>query len=234
MKGTSAGPDWTKIDRVFRSFEPISLLGLLAAAADAPGGGHRLPSLQLLWAGVLRRPPDGSRVAGPKHLPSFLWAARRAYAELAPKEDWWPPDPRLEVRFPIGPARLRLHPGLLSNPVAVLRTATGVADAIDRPLDAQVGFRLSDLIEVVLRFSDWRLGLLARVWSTRPLPRDVAPPVAEDLRGRVKRIQAAPVRLTKKEVNASRKLLTANGKWIKECADPLRAARVWVTSRDVV
>jgi len=219
--------DWSSLDKVLARFEARSLLSALAAAADSPGGGHRLPSLEILWIRTLQQSPKGAKAAEPQVMQLLVDAAHRSYPPLRLMEDWWPPDPRLDVRFPIGSTRLAFHPGLRSNPVAVLRTAVDVANAIDRTVVRRLGFGLTDLIEVALRYSDWRIGRLRGAWPKRPLPRDVAPPKREDLRRRIKRIDSTPIIITKREIRASSKLLRPAPTWISECSHPVRAARAW-------
>lgn len=223
----SSAINWTAIDKVIAGFEPRSLLGLLAAAADSPAGSHRLPSIELLWIRTLQLLPDGARLAEPRMMRRVLDAAHKACPALKQMEDWWPPDPRLEVRFPTGPTRLAIHPGLRTNPIAVLRTAADVARAVDPTLSRRLGFGLSDVIEVALRYSDWRLDQLRRFWPKGRLPRDARAPRGEDLRGRVNRIQFAPVTLTKTEVAASTRLLHSVPSWLGDCSDQRRAKAAW-------
>jgi len=66
---------WARIDRCLARFEAGPLVVLLAAAADSPGGGHRLPSLTVLWLRCLARPPTGEVSASPGHLTQLLAAA---------------------------------------------------------------------------------------------------------------------------------------------------------------
>lgn len=67
--------DWARVDRCLARFDAGSLAVLLAAAADSPGGGHRLPSLTVLWLRCMARPPAGAVIAAPAHLPRLLSAA---------------------------------------------------------------------------------------------------------------------------------------------------------------
>ena len=103
--------DWTRIDRSLARFNAASLAALLAAAADSPGGGHRLPSLTLLWLRCLASPPTGTIDASVSDLPRLLTAARGAAPQLRILEDCWAVDPRLVVRYPVARQRFRVHPG---------------------------------------------------------------------------------------------------------------------------
>ena len=248
------GVDWVFIDQAFSKFSPSSLLALLAAAMDSPGCGHRLPSLEVLWVRALRRPTAGQLESAAQDLDPLLASARLAYPKLTQQEDWWPPDPRLVVRHASGGRRLRVHPGLQGNPIAALRSVEDVALAIDVEVDRRHGFRLSDLIEATLRYSDWRLEELESVWPATRLERDVAmfeevqvdSASAEHLEGdddensretdedpgaiirrRALRVANAPVSLTDAEVNLARRLLGVESSWLSECIDPERAARAW-------
>jgi hypothetical protein len=98
--GTADGRRWTRrVDACLARFDAGSLAVLLAAAADSPGGGHRLPSLTVPWLRCLARPPGGAVIAAPAHLPRPLSAARDAAPQLSVLEDFRPVDPRLPVRF---------------------------------------------------------------------------------------------------------------------------------------
>src|SRR5712692_6067832 len=166
--------DWAPIDRTFSGFSQSSVLALLAAAIDSPGCAHRLPSLEVLWVRALVRPPVGQLEASAQDLDRLLASARSGHPELIHYEDWWPPDPRLEVRHASGGRRLRVHPGLQGNPIGTLRSAEDVALALDGAIDKRHGFGLSDLIEATLHYSDWRLGELQPVWPLARIERDVA------------------------------------------------------------
>ena len=179
--------DWARIDRCLARFDAGSLAVLLAAAADSPGGGHRLPSLTVLWLRCLARPPGAARAA-PAHLPQMLAAARAAARQLRVLEDCQPADPRLLVRFPAAGQRFRVHPGSLLNPVLTLRSVAATAEAIDDFVLGRHGFRLTDLLEVALRYCDHRVGVLASAWPDSGLALDRPDPPGEELRARVHRI----------------------------------------------
>ena len=159
--------NWARIDRCLARFDARSLAVLLAAAADSPGGGHRLPSLTVLWLRCLARPPAGAVRAAPAHLPQMLAAARAAAPQLRVLEDCLPADPRLLVRFPAAGQRFRVHPGSLLNPVLTMRSVAATAEAIDDFVLGRHGFRLTDLLEVALRYCDHRVGVLASAWPDR-------------------------------------------------------------------
>src|SRR5260221_6582905 len=161
--------DWeaiegARIDRRLAKFQSPSLAILLAAAADSPGGGHRLPSLTVLWVRCLAYPPSGTVTAQPSDLPRLLSAARNAAPQLRILEDCWMPDPRLRVRFPIAGQRFRIHAGSLTNPSLTLRSVMATAEAIDEFVLGSHGFRLTDLVEVALRYSDHQLEALCEAW----------------------------------------------------------------------
>jgi hypothetical protein len=209
-------------------FDSGSLTILLSAAADSPGGGHRLPSLTVLWLRCLARPPAGTRTATVSDLPRLLSAARQAAPQLRYLEDCWSADPRLVVGFPAGGQRLRVHPGSHANPVMTLRPVTATAEAIDDFAFRRHGFRLTDLLEVALQYSDFRTGALARAWPAGILEPDRDEPPTEDLGARVRRIARTPVTLTDAEVAAAASAGSADpGEWIAACEYPDQAATAW-------
>ena len=219
--------NWARIDRCLARFDARSLAVLLAAAADSPGGGHRLPSLTVLWLRCLARPPAGAVRAAPAHLPQMLAAARAAAPQLRVLEDCQPADPRLLVRFPAAGQRFRVHPGSLLNPVLTLRSVAATAEAIDDFVLGRHGFRLTDLLEVALRYCDHRVGVLASAWPDSGLALDRPDPPGEDLRARVRRIGRTPVTVTDAEVSAAASADAEPGDWTAACEYPDRAAAAW-------
>jgi hypothetical protein len=221
-----AAVDWARIDRCLARFDAGSLAVLLAAAADSPGGGHRLPSLTVLWLRCLARPPGGAVIAAPAHLPPILAAARDAAPQLSVLEDYQPADPRLPVRFPAAGQRFRVHPGSLLNPVLTLRSVAATAEAIDDFVLGRHGFRLTDLLEVALRYCDHRMGILVGAWPDSGLARDRPDPPGEELRARARRIARAPVTVTGAEVGAAASD-PAPGDWAAACEYPDQAEVAW-------
>jgi hypothetical protein len=219
--------DWARVDRRLARFDAGSLAVLLAAAADSPGGGHRLPSLTVLWLRCMSRPPAGAVIAAPAHLPQLLSAARDAAPQLRVLEDCRPADPRLLVRFPAAGQRFRVHPGSLLNPVLTLRSVAATAEAIDDFVLGRHGFRLTDLLEVALRYSDHQMGVLADTWPDSGLALDRPDPPGEDLRARVRRIARTPVTVTGAEVSAAAAADAEPGDWTAACEYPDRAAAAW-------
>jgi hypothetical protein len=217
--------DWACIDASLARFDAAALAVFLAAAADSPGGGHRLPSLIVLWLRCLASPPGGTLTATPAHLPRLLSAARRAAPQLEVLEDSWPADPRLLVRFPVAGQRLRVHPGSWGNPVRILRPVAATAEAVDEFVLGRHGFTVTDLMEVALRYCDYRMSVLAGTWPADGLVRDRPDRSWEDLRSRVRRIARTPVAVTAGEVAAGTG--TESGEWIRACQDPVRAEAAW-------
>src|SRR5258708_39764040 len=70
--------NWERIDRCLARYDGTSVRGLLAAAIDSPGGGHRIPSLTLMWLRSVARPPSGQVIARNRDMPRLLSAAPRA------------------------------------------------------------------------------------------------------------------------------------------------------------
>lgn len=218
---------WPKIDQTFAQFEPESLITLISAAADSPACGHRLPSLTVLWLRAVTHSPNGTVIARPPHLAALLVDVLVAAPQLQHVEDCWNADPRLDVRFPVGNVRLRFHPGALSDPVQLLRIVESTAAAIDTYILDHYGFSLSDLLDVSLRYSDRRIGLLSKTWSTERLPRDDPDPNGEYLDERARRISGSPSVILQEEIDAACSISVVSDDWIFQCAHPDRAAAAW-------
>jgi len=217
--------NWLNLDRAFSPFEPESLISLVSAAADSAGCGHRIPSCALLWLRAVTHAPNGAVEATPADLPKLLHAARKAAPQLRYLEDCWNADPRLVVRRPIGHDRLRIHPGALTDPSQLLRVVESTATAIDSFVLEHHGFSLSDLLEVALRYSDWRLGMLSYTWPKEVLPRDEPEPEDESLKQRVRRIGSTPASLYQEEIDAVKAVSAET--WTTVCTHPERAAVAW-------
>lgn len=219
--------EWARIDHCLARFDPSSLAVLLAAAADSPGGGHRQPSLTVLWLRCLASPPAGKQTASVRDLPRLLSAARSAAPQLRVLEDCWAADPRLAVRFPVSEHRFRVHPGSHTDPVLTLRPVTATAEAIDDFALERHGFRLTDLLEVALRYSEYRIGALAIRWPANGLDRDRDDPTDEELQARVRRIARTPIAISDAEVAAATSVIAAPSQWATACEHPARAAAAW-------
>jgi hypothetical protein len=181
----------------------------------------------VLWLRCLASPPSGTINASVSDLPRLLSAARGAAPQLRVLEDCWAVDPRLVVRYPVAGQRFRVHPGSWTNPVLTLRPVTATAEAIDDFVLSRHGFRLTDLVEVALRYSDHRVGVLAGVWPADGLARDEGDPDGESLHDRVRRIARTPVTITDAEVDASMSAGSDPGAWVAACENPAQAAAAW-------
>jgi hypothetical protein len=218
---------WEQIDRCLARFDARSLASLLSCAADSPGGVHRLPSLTILWLRCLAVLPAGDVIALPSHLPGLLGAAGRAAPQLRILEDFSPADPGLVVRYTAGGKRFRIHPGSLGDPLQALRVVTATAEAIDPFIAERHGFRLSDLIEVALRYSDRRLETLRHAWPDGDMPAESRGTGREGPRARARRIARTPATVTDAEAAAVTALGNAADDCISACADPGQAAAAW-------
>lgn len=195
--------DWAPVDRALLALTPQSVTSLLASAADSPGGGHRLPSLALLWARAVWTVAHPGRRARPADLPRLLSAVRRSTPAIVYLEDFWPCDPRYLVRFPLNTRRLAIHPGAYTNPVRDLRVLWFTALAIDPFLEKRLGFGLKDLMDAALTYMD-----AATSWRRERWPKDsnVLPmyglhPKSETLQSRARRISRTPVVIGSTEIS---------------------------------
>lgn len=146
---------WSQIDPAIAGVDHDSLISLIAAAADSPGCGQRLPSLTVLWARAVTSHSPGTGAAGSADLAKLLTATHRAAPQLRYVEDCWNADPRLVVHHPVHGERLRIHPGAHTDPCQLMRVIELTAQAIDAFTLDRHGFALSDLVEAGLRYCDW-------------------------------------------------------------------------------
>jgi hypothetical protein len=125
-----------------------------ARPAASPTASHRIPSLSLVFDTLIREEEAGTRPASSADLPILVHAAHREEPRIASQEDCVPYDPRLEVLVPWNGALFRLLPGSLERPVATVDQLQPMAGAIDPVLVPNLGYRLADAAEVVLRRVD--------------------------------------------------------------------------------
>jgi hypothetical protein len=217
---------WSQIDRAIAGLDQDSLISLIAAAADSPGCGHRLPSLTVLWARAMTSHPHGTDAAGSADLAKLLAAARRAAPQLRYVEDCWNADSRLLVCHPVQGERLRIHPGAHTDPCQLMRVIESTAQAIDAFTLDRHGFTLSDLVEAGLRYCDWRTTRLSEAWAGE-LARDQPEPERESLAVRIGRIAAAPALVSEAELEAARSLQDTEAVWLNQCGQPRRARAAW-------
>lgn len=218
---------WSRIDRAFALFDAISLITLLSAAVDSPACRHRLQSLSVLWTRAVTHPPKGVRVAEPSSLSKLLAAARSAAPQLRFLEDCWLADPRLLVCHPVGRQRFRIHPGALQNAPQLLRIISSTANAIDPFVLDHYGFKLTDLLEVALRYSDLRLSLLSPQWPTGSLFPDGDDFAKDDPNEVIRRISSTPAKLSDGEFSVASSSQTDSEIWTSCCEHPARAAAAW-------
>jgi hypothetical protein len=107
----------------------------------------------------------------------------------------------------------------------MLRIASSTAEAIDDYVGRRCGFRLSDLTEVALSYSDQRMEATAPHWPSGDRF-SFEEQEGEDIRDRALRIRMAPALVTDAEVQASGEF-SLDGGWIARCSRPKRAARAW-------
>jgi len=108
-----------------------------------------------------------------------------------------------------------------------LRTVTATAEAIDDFAFERHGFRLTDLIEVALRYSDHWMDVLSDAWPADGLPLDRGDPPGEELQARIQRIARTPVTVTDAEIVAARSTNADPRQWITTCEHPDQAAAAW-------
>jgi len=219
--------DWAPVDRGLRVLRLQSVISLLASAADSPGGGHRLPSLALLWARAVGTEAHPGRAARLGDLPRLVSSVRRTAPAIGYLEDFWPCDPRYLVRFPLGTRRLAIHPGAYTNPVRDLRVLWFTAQAIDPFLEMRLGFGLQDLMNAALTYMDATATWRRARWpeDSDGLPMYESPPRVETLQGRARRISRTPAQIGSTEIG------NPPAPDFSTCLNPTAASMAWAWAR---
>lgn len=209
---------WKLIDRALARYSTESLLVLLHAALASPGCSRIHDHLLLLWTRVLRTPPRAGVEAGAGDLPGLVKAVVRAAPGRGTVTEAEPNDPRALVKVEVSGERLLVHPGQLDHPLLFLRGAQMTALAVDEALLAVHGFTLTDVLELVLRYTDHVVTVLSPAW----------PEVYED-----REPGEFTCGISTDEAEAARLLADLDpAVLVGLCRDPERAARVldWLTA----
>ncbi|MEU7322654.1 hypothetical protein ABZ682_19175 [Streptomyces griseoviridis] len=209
---------WKPVDQVLRRYSTTSLLILLHAALGSPDCARLHDHLLLLWTRVLRCAAHPGDEAGAQDLPVLIDAAVRAAPGRMVVTEAEPRDPRALVRFEAAGRRLLVHPGQLDHPLIVLRQTRMTALAVDDQLAAVHGFTLTDVLELVLQYTDHAVQALAPAW-----PRTAADDLADGFACGV-----VPA-----EVEAARVLADLDPQALADrCRDAERARRAldWMTA----
>jgi hypothetical protein len=193
-------------------YSRASLLALLDAASCSPSASHKLPSIAVIFLELLKI-SDGSETAQASDLASLFEACSVTDPSLASVEDYLPADGRLDVRVRWGNRLLRLMPGSLERPVAMLERARLVANSADATLIEHLGFGLSDVCEMVLTRVDGACATMSPEWGVRP------------------QHAGAPAVLSDGEVTRASQLPSMSVA-VAKCSSPERAAKAleWATS----
>jgi hypothetical protein len=155
---------WKPVDRALARFSSDSLLALLHAALGSPGCSRFHDHLLLLWTRVLRTTSHPGDQAGAGDLPGLVEVVMSCAPGRGTVTETEPNDPRALVGFKVAGERLLVHPGQLDHPLMFLRSAQLTALAIDEPLLTVHGFTLTDVLELVLRYTDHAVRALAPAW----------------------------------------------------------------------
>ncbi|MEU7525106.1 hypothetical protein AB0A74_05185 [Saccharothrix sp. NPDC042600] len=145
------------------------------AIVSSPLGMHRHLTLayavRLALRTAVQRRPAVRASGGMRELMESLVALAGPAASL---EDAVPWDPRVAAVGVFRGRPYRLYPGMLERPLASLRTAELVAQAVDPALRRMVGFGVGDWIEVCLMHTERVVEILAPAW-----PADGEPEVGD-------------------------------------------------------
>ncbi|GLW04295.1 hypothetical protein Slala05_79250 [Streptomyces lavendulae subsp. lavendulae] len=163
---------WKLIDRALARYSTESLMELLHAALASPGCSRFHDHLLLLWTRVLRTPPRSGGKVGPGDLPGLVEAVVRAAPGRGTVTEAEPNDPRVLVKAEVAGDRLLVHPGQLDHPLLFLRGAQMTAQAVDEAMLAVRGFTLTDVLELVLRYTDHVVTMIAPAWPEEYEDRD--------------------------------------------------------------
>lgn len=198
---TGLGP----VARVAQGRSRASLLALLEAASVSPNASQYLPSLAVIYESIAKRTRVGHSHADETLLPSLIKAAHQECPSLTTTEDFLPHDPRLDVRVEWSGQMFRIVAGTLERPTSDIETLRRLSATVDSVLDRKLGYRLTDLIELILRRVD-------------AVSRRLAPAWAADMEQQLR----SPPRITSDEFSAALKLPPFEDQ-VTSCIDPKRA-----------
>lgn len=190
-----------------------SMQALLTAAGASPGTRHRWASVGYLLQQVLAVPPTGRSSAKAVTVGGLLDACRREAPWLAGLEDFVPSDPRQVVLARLGDEVLRLAPGQVERPLADVTRWKTVAQATDSVLVPELGFGISEYVEVGLRYADLAMRALASSWPDGDVPTE------------------GPATLTDEELVAAQVLVSSQVDARVAPSETFRAALDWATAQ---
>ena len=193
------------VARVAQGMSFDSLLGLLEAASVSPTAVHRLASLALVFAAVIKRTRTGTGQATPEMLPKLVDAANQEHHNLAALELLFlPHDARPGVVVRWGENLYRMLPGSMDYPLGVVDTLRLLAEVIDPVLMEHLRFGLADVVELILRRADHVASVMAPTWAGRQEGSE------------------APPHITDSEFAAAGTLLSISHQ-VASCQNPVRA-----------
>ncbi|MEV0446244.1 hypothetical protein AB0I84_44985 [Streptomyces spectabilis] len=143
----------------------------------------------------------------------LLDACRREAPWLAGQEDFVPSDPRQVVLGRLGDEVLRLAPGQVERPLADVARWKMVAQATDSVLVPELGFGISEYVEVGLRYTDLAIRALASSWPDGDVPTE------------------GPATLTDEELVAAQVLVSSPVDANVAPSETFRAALDWATAQ---
>jgi hypothetical protein len=147
------------------AFETRSLLALLWAAAQSPIARRQLPTIIAGVTSALHgQGNDNGTLASPADIRIIVESVRSSQPDLERLEDFIPADPRHVVRWKIGDNRWRIDPGLIEDPIGIMKGLEIVSILDDEVVDA-LGFGVADLHEIALRHMDRQLSRLEESWA---------------------------------------------------------------------
>lgn len=125
------------------------------AIVSSPMGMHRYLTLasavRLAIRAAAQRRPAVAASGGMRALMDLSTARAEGLSQL---EDAIPIDPRVPAVGVFQGRLYRLYPGMLERPLAALRTAELLAQAVDPVLRPELGFGVGDYVEVCLAHSE--------------------------------------------------------------------------------
>jgi hypothetical protein len=168
--GSDRHPQRAALRRKVARYASGELWALLTAAGASPGVRHRWASVQHIVSYAVRSEKFGGKRVGPDQLEQLLQDCLDDEPRLQTLEDFVPEDPRDVVFVRVGSRLVRLFPGSVERPVADIDRALLVSGAIDDLLVGELGFGVSDVVDVVLGYADAAITILAPSWPTDEFP----------------------------------------------------------------
>ena len=186
-------------------FETSSVLAVLEAASVSPTASHRITSLASMFSSAIHLSTDATKAMAPEDLQKVVKLAEAMVPSQSLVDDFLPLDVRHRAVARWGDDVFLIAPGGLERPLTLIDRAALLASAVDGHLTSEIGFGVSDAVELILRRIDVVVRSLEIHWPADAVPELLSSPV-----------------VSSHEISAARQVKEL-GLIIDECTEPARA-----------